>query len=402
MQTDSTERRGTLRQIPRGVWMLGFVSMFMDISSEIIHSLLPMFLVTSLGASAVMVGLIEGVAEAAAPIVKVFSGALSDYLGNRKWLAVIGYGLGALSKPLFALAPTAGFVLTVRVVDRIGKGIRGAPRDALVADITPVHLRGAAYGLRQSLDTVGAFLGPLLAVVLMLLWADNFRLVFWVAVVPGLVAVALLVLGIREPARQPEAKRVNPVTRDNLKKLSRGYWWVVGVGAVFTLARFSEAFLVLRAMQAGVPIALVPLVLVTMNVVYALSAYPFGKLADSMSHTKLLSVGLVVLIASDIVLAHGNSWPVVIIGVALWGLHMGLTQGLLATMVAQSAPPELKGTAFGFFNLMSGLAILVASVVAGELWDRFGASTTFYAGAGFCIATLFALATSTTTLRGKT
>jgi MFS family permease len=265
-----------------------------------------------------------------------------------------------------------------------------------------LHLRGAAYGLRQSLDTVGAFLGPLLAVVLMLLWADNFRLVFWVAMVPGLVAVALLVFGIREPARQSEAKRVNPVTRENLKKLSRGYWWVVGVGAVFTLARFSEAFLVLRAMQAGVPIALVPLVLVTMNVVYALSAYPFGKLADSMSHTRLLAVGLVVLIASDIVLAHGNSWPVVTIGVALWGLHMGLTQGLLATMVAQSAPPELKGTAFGFFNLMSGLAMLVASVVAGELWDRFGASTTFYAGAGFCIATLFALATGTTTLAGKT
>jgi MFS family permease len=401
VQIDSTERHGTLCQLPRGIWMLGFVSMFMDISSEVIHSLLPMFLVTSLGASAMMVGLIEGVAEATALIVKVFSGAVSDYLGNRKWLAVIGYGLGALSKPLFALAPTAGFVLTARVVDRIGKGIRGAPRDALVADITPAHLRGAAYGLRQSLDTVGAFLGPLLAVGLMLIWANNFRLVFWVAVVPGLIAVALLVFGIREPARQLEAKRVNPVTRGNLKKLSRGYWWVVGVGAVFTLARFSEAFLVLRAMQAGVPIALVPLVMATMNVVYALSAYPFGKLADSMSHTKLLSVGLVVLIASDIVLAHGSSWPLVIIGVALWGLHMGLTQGLLATMVAHSAPVELKGTAFGFFNLLSGLAMLVASVVAGELWDRFGASATFYAGAGFCIATLIALTSSTTTLRGK-
>jgi len=406
VQTDTTERYGTLRQIPRGIWMLGFVSMFMDISSEIIHSLLPMFLVTSLGASAVMVGLIEGFAEAAAPIVKVFSGVLSDYLGNRKWLAVVGYGLGTLSKPLFALAPTAGFVLTARVVDRIGKGIRGAPRDALVADITPAHLRGAAYGLRQSLDTVGALLGPLFAVGLMLLWANNFRLVFWIAMVPGLFAVALLACGIREPERQPDTKRVNPVTRDNLKKLSAAYWWVVGVGAVFTLARFSEAFLVLRAMQAGVPVALVPLVMVTMNVVYALSAYPFGKLADSMSHTKLLSVGLVVLIASDIVLAHGTSWPVVIIGVALWGLHMGLTQGLLATMVARSAPPELKGTAFGFFNLMSGLAMLVASVVAGELWERLGASTTFYAGAGFCIATLFALAisrtTTATTLGGKT
>ncbi|MGH8777870.1 MFS transporter [Paraburkholderia sp.] len=392
MQTDSTQRASTLSQIPRGIWMLGLVSLFMDISSEIIHSLLPMFLVTSLGASAMTVGLIEGIAEAVAPIVKVFSGALSDYLGNRKWLAVIGYGLGALSKPLFALAPTAGIVLTARVVDRVGKGIRGAPRDALVADITPAHLRGAAYGLRQSLDTVGAFLGPLLAVVLMLLWTDNFRRVFWVAVVPGLIAVALLAFGVREPARQPGAKRVNPIKLESLKELSRPYWWVVGVGAVFTLARFSEAFLVLRAMQGGVPIALVPLVMVAMNVVYSLSAYPFGKLADSVSHTRLLAVGLVVLIVSDIVLAHSNSWAFVLIGVALWGLHMGLTQGLLATMVAHSAPPELKGTAFGFFNLMSGLAMLVASVVAGELWDKFGASSTFYAGAGFCLVTLLALA----------
>ncbi|MGV2292936.1 MFS transporter [Trinickia sp. YCB016] len=365
--------------------------MFMDISSETIHSLLPMFLVTSLGASAMTVGLIEGIAEAAAPIVKMFSGALSDYLGNRKWLAVIGYGMGTLSKPLFAIAPTAGIVLTARVVDRIGKGIRGAPRDALVADITPAHLRGAAYGLRQALDTVGAFIGPLIAVALMLLWADRFRWVFWVAVIPGLVAVALLAFGIREPAWQPGAKRVNPVRIDSLKQLSRTYWWVVVAGAVITLARFSEAFLVLRAMQGGVPIALVPLVMVAMNVVYSLSAYPFGKLADSMSHARLLAMGLVVLIGSDIVLAHGNSWPIVLLGVALWGLHMGLTQGLLATMVAHAAPAELKGTAFGFFNLISGLATLIASVVAGGLWDRFGAATTFYAGAGFCAIALLVL-----------
>ncbi|MHB9838000.1 MFS transporter [Paraburkholderia terrae] len=392
MQSKRTPRTDTLGQIPRGVWMLGFVSMFMDISSEIVHSLLPMFLVTSLGASATMVGLIEGIAEATTPIVKMFSGALSDYLGNRKWLAVIGYSMGALSKPLFALAPTAAIVLTVRVADRIGKGVRGAPRDALVADITPPHLRGAAYGLRQSLDTVGAFLGPLLAVGLMLLWADNFRRVFWVAAIPGLVAVALLVFGIGEPARQAGVKRVNPMTLENLRKLSRPYWGVVFIGAVFALARFSEAFLVLRAMQGGIPVALVPLVMVAMNVVYAVSAYPSGKLADSISHTRLLAVGLVVLFASDIVLAHGSQWPVVLLGVALWGLHMGLTQGLLATMVAHAAPSDLKGTAFGLFNLMTGLVTLVASLVAGELWDRFGASTTFYAGAGFCLLTLCALA----------
>ncbi|SOF01803.1 Predicted arabinose efflux permease, MFS family [Burkholderia sp. OK233] len=392
MQTKPAPRSSTPGRIPRGIWMLGFVSMFMDISSEIVHSLLPMFLVTSLGASATMVGLIEGIAEATTPIVKMFSGALSDYLGNRKWLAVIGYSMGALSKPLFALAPTAGIVLTVRVADRIGKGVRGAPRDALVADITPPHLRGAAYGLRQSLDTVGAFLGPLLAVGLMLLWADNFRRVFWVAVFPGLVAVALLIFGIREPARQAGVKRVNPMTLENLRKLSRPYWGVVFIGAVFALARFSEAFLVLRAMQGGIPVALVPLVMVAMNVVYSISAYPSGKLADSMSHTKLLAIGLMVLFASDIVLAHGSQWPVVLLGVALWGLHMGLTQGLLATMVAHAAPSDIKGTAFGLFNLMTGLVTLVASLVAGELWDRFGASATFYAGAGFGLLTLCTLA----------
>jgi MFS family permease len=245
--------------------------------------------------------------------------------------------------------------------------------------------------LRQSLDTVGAFLGPLIAAGLMLLWADNFRRVFWVAVIPGLVAVALLV-GVKEPAHHESAKRVNPVKLKNLKKLTCPYWWVVFIGALFSLARFSEAFLVLRAMQGGVPVALVPLVMVAMNVVYSVSAYPFGKLADSMSHIRLLAMGLAVLFVSDVVLAHGSHWTVVFVGVVLWGLHMGLTQGLLATMVAHTAPPDLKGTAFGFFNLMSGLAMLVASVVAGELWDYVGAGATFYAGASFCLLTLCALA----------
>lgn len=386
MQTE--QRLSVLRQIPRSVWVLGCVSLFMDISSEIIHSLLPMFLMAALGASATTIGVIEGIAEAVAPIVKVFSGTLSDYLGNRKWLAVAGYGLGALSKPLFAVAPTIGIVVTARIMDRVGKGIRGAPRDALVADVTPPHLRGAAFGLRQSLDTVGAFLGPLLAVVIMLVWADSFRLAFWLAVIPGLLAVALLTFGIEEPAREPNAKRVNPIRWDSIRQLGTRYWWVVVVGGVFALARFSEAFLVLRAMGSGVPIALVPLMMVAMNVVYALSAYPFGKFADTMSHTRLLVAGLVMLIASDLVLAHGTQWSVVLVGVALWGLHMGMTQGLLATMVAHTAPAQLRGTAFGIFNLLSGAITLVSSVIAGTLWDRLGAAATFYAGAGFCVLTI--------------
>jgi MFS family permease len=381
-------RISVLASIPRSVWVLGCVSLFMDISSEIVHSLLPMFLTVSLGASAATIGLIEGIAEATAPIVKVFSGALSDYLGNRKWLAVTGYALGALSKPLFAIAPTVGVVVSARVIDRIGKGIRGAPRDALVADVTPVHLRGAAFGLRQSLDTIGAVLGPLFAVVIMSVWADNFRLAFWLAVIPGVLAVALLMFGIHEPAREAGTKRVNPVRLENLKKLGPRYWWVVAIGAVFALARFSEAFLVLRAMGSGVPIALVPLVMVTMNIVYSLSAYPFGKLADTMSHKRLLIAGVVVLIVSDLVLAHGSHWSIVLLGVALWGLHMGMTQGLLATMVSHTAPAQLRGTAFGFFNLLGGVVTLLSSVIAGELWDKIGATATFYAGAVFCLATI--------------
>ncbi|MEX3763865.1 MFS transporter [Paraburkholderia phenoliruptrix] len=384
-------RINVLESIPRSVWILGCVSLFMDVSSEVIHSLLPMFLMVSLGASAATIGLIEGIAEATAPIVKVFSGALSDYLGNRKWLAVAGYALGALSKPLFAIAPTVGVVVSARVIDRVGKGIRGAPRDALVADVTPVHLRGAAFGLRQSLDTVGAVLGPLFAVIIMSVWADNFRLAFWLAVIPGLLAVALLTVGIHEPAREPGTKRVNPIRLENLKKLGASYWWVVAIGGVFALARFSEAFLVLRAMGSGVPVALVPLVMVAMNVVYTLSAYPFGKLADTMNHTRLLIAGLVVLIAADLVLARGSHWSVVLLGVALWGLHMGMTQGLLATMVSHTAPAQLRGTAFGFFNLLSGVVTLLSSVIAGELWDKLGAATTFHAGAVFCIATIVLL-----------
>lgn len=380
-----------LSRIPRGVWVLGFVSMLMDISSEMIHSLLPLFMVGALGASALTVGVIEGLAESTALIVKVFSGALSDYLGKRKGLAVFGYALGALTKPLFALAPSAGIVLTARLLDRVGKGVRGAPRDALVADITPPEMRGAAFGLRQSLDTVGAFLGPLLAVGLMLWWANDFRAVFWVAVVPGLLAVVLLLWGVREPERAAGAPRTNPIRRENLRRLSGAYWWVVGVGAVFTLARFSEAFLVLRAEQSGIAVALVPLVMVAMNLVYAASAYPFGKLSDRMQHKTLLAWGLVVLIAADLVLAAGGHWTTVLAGVALWGVHMGMTQGLLATMVADTAPADLRGTAFGFFNLVSGVAMLAASVVAGLLWDQLGASFTFYAGAVFSVLALLAL-----------
>lgn len=373
----------SFRRLPSGIWVLGFVSLLMDVSSEMIHSLLPLFMVTTLGAGTIAVGFVEGLAESLALVVKIFSGTLSDYLGKRKELALCGYAIGALTKPLFAWAPDIATLLSARLLDRLGKGIRGAPRDALVADIAPPELRGAAFGLRQSLDTVGAFLGPLLATGLMLLWADNFRAVFWVAVIPGMMAVALLFFGIQDPVSPPSSHRANPISRDNLRRLSQAFWWVVGIGAVCTLARFSEAFLVLRAQQGGIPLAFIPLVMVAMNLVYASSAYPFGKLSDRTSHKTLLTFGLLVLIAADVVLAAADHWGVLLGGVALWGVHMGMTQGLLAAMVADQAPPDLRGTAYGCFNLACGLAMLIASVLAGFLWDRLGAAFTFYAGALF-------------------
>jgi len=375
--------------IPRSIWLLGFVSLFMDVSSELIHSLLPVFMVTSLGATALAVGVVEGIAESTALIVKVFTGTLSDWLGRRKGLAVLGYALGAASKPLFALALSVNWVLAARFMDRIGKGIRGAPRDALVADLAPPEIRGAAFGLRQSLDTVGAFLGPLLAIGLMLLWAGDFRMVFWFAVIPAAVAVLLLMFGVDEPqSRGARPRSENPMQWKILENLGSAYWLVVAAGAIFTLARFSEAFLILRAQQHGLPDAFAPLVLVVMNVVYALSAYPLGKLADRISHRTLLAYGLAALVAADLVLAQAPGLAAVGIGAALWGLHLGMTQGLLATMVAGAAPVHLRGTAFGVFNLASGVAMLVASVLAGLLWDWFGAAVTFYAGAAFSLAAL--------------
>ena len=349
-----------------------------------------------------MLGLIEGGAEATALIVKVFSGVLSDWFGRRKPLALLGYGLAAVSKPFFALAPSLGWVLAARVSDRIGKGIRGAPRDALIADLTPAELRGAAFGLRQSLDTIGAFTGPLLAIGLMLVWANDFRAVYWVATVPALLSVGLLIIGVREPEHSAEARRGNPLRRENLRRLPAAYVWVVVIGGVFTLARFSEAFLVLRASQGGLALAWTPLVLVGMNLVYALVAYPFGKLSDRGSPTKLLVLGLLLLIAADLALAQSDHWSWVWAGISLWGLHMGVTQGLLAKLVADTSPADLRGTAYGLFNLVSGVALLVASGLAGVLWDIWGASATFLAGAGFSVLALVMLALRSVAGRAST
>lgn len=372
------------RRIPPGIWALGFVSMLMDISSEMIHALLPIYMVTVLGTSTLAVGVIEGVAEATAAITKIFSGALSDWLGKRKGLAVLGYGMAAFTKPVFPLAPSLSWLIAARFIDRVGKGVRGAPRDALVADIAPPELRGASFGLRQSLDTIGAFVGPLLAILLMLWTANNFQTVFWIAVIPAFLAFGLIAFAVKEPERPAEQRKVkSPLSRAELSRLGVDYWWVVGIATVFTLARFSEAFLILRAQSVGLPIALVPAVMVLMNVVYALAAYPAGVLSDRMDRHTILIAGLVLLIIADVVLALSGSITGVAVGVVLWGLHMGLTQGLLATLVADTAPAELRGTAYGMFNLTTGIALLAASVIAGGLWDAIGPRGTFLAGAGF-------------------
>ncbi|MNO77095.1 multidrug resistance protein D [compost metagenome] len=379
-------------QIPGTVWALGFVSLFMDISSELVHSLLPVFLVGSLGVSMLGVGLIEGVAEATALIAKVFSGALSDFLGKRKGLVLFGYALATLSKPLFPLATSAETVFTARFIDRIGKGIRGAPRDALIADVAPESIRGACFGLRQSMDTIGAFAGPLLAIALMLLLNGDLPLVFWFACIPAALATLLIVFFVHEahPAEAGAGFRT-PIRRDALRQFSADYWWVVVIGALFALARFSEAFLVLRAQQLGLTNAWIPLVMVTMSLLYLVSAYPVGWWSDRMGRGGLLCMGMALLIVADLLLAFADSVPLVLLGVAIWGLHMGFSQGLLATLVADCAPEALKGTAFGVFNLVSGVAMLLASVLAGWLWQSFGASATFLVGAAFAALALMLL-----------
>ena len=380
------------RAIPKSVWALGFVSMFMDISSEIVHALLPIYMATVLGATALQVGLIEGIAEATAAITKVFSGAISDRFGKRKLLAVIGYGLGALTKPVFPLATGMGWLVGARFVDRVGKGIRGAPRDALVADVTPPELRGAAYGLRQTLDTIGAFTGPLLAMALMWWTANNYQRVFWFAVLPAFIAVAILVIFVKEPERAPAAAaqpRRFPLQRAEMARLGRAYCWVVAVGVVMTLARFSEAFLVLRAVDAGLHAMWAPLVLVVMGVAYALSAYPAGALSDRLPRHQVLAAGMVLLVLADLALAWLPGLWGLALGAALWGLHMGCTQGLLNAMVADTVPADLRGTAFGVFHLVTGVALLLASLIAGALWDSWGYQGTFMAGAVFAgLATL--------------
>ncbi|WP_341503902.1 MFS transporter [Gallaecimonas sp. GXIMD4217] len=378
------------RRLPGGIWLLGLASLCMDLSSELIHSLLPVFMARELGLAMVAIGLVEGLGEATATLIRAFSGALSDRWRRRKPLLLLGYGLAAAAKPLFPLAQGLGWVLSARLMDRLGKGIRGAPRDALVADLAPRASRGAAFGLRQALDSVGALLGPLAALGLMLLLAGDIRAVLWFALLPAFGAVILLALFLKEPAHPTEAPR-QPFRWRQALRLPGAFWWLLLLAALFTLARFSEAFLILRVQQLGLALPLVPLVLVVMNLAYAAFAYPAGIAADALDHRRLLLLGLMLLLAADLLLALARTPATALAGALFWGLHMAFTQGLFAKLVADTAPAALRGTAFGLFGLITGLVVLLASLLAGGLWQWLGPQAPFLAGAGFTLLTALVL-----------
>lgn len=369
-----------LKALPSSIWMLGFVSMFTDISSEFIHSLLPAFIV-SLGASITLVGLIEGTSEAVGLVVKVLSGTLSDVIGRRKWLTVIGYGISAGSKFLFPLASNVADVFSARVLDRIGKGVRDSPRDALISEIAPLNVQGASFGLRQSLDTIGAFIGPLLAVLFMYLFSDNIYSVLWMAVIPGMISLIILILWVKEPVRRHFKSNFKLIRASDIQDLETGYWNLVGIGLLLALARFSQAFLLLRAQSNGLNLMWVPMVMVAMNVIYALSSYPAGVLSDYGNRKTVLLIGVIFLILADVTLGFGANLWILFLGVVFWGLHMGFTEGILAAMISDNTSRSMRGTAFGIYNFVSGLGMFGGNLIAGLLWDHYGASSTFITGA---------------------
>jgi MFS family permease len=363
--------------LPAAIWALGFTSLFMDVSSEMIHALLPLYITGTLGAGVFAVGLIEGIAEATALIVKLFSGVISDITGKRKTLALLGYGLAALTKPLFPLASSLSVVIAARFIDRIGKGIRGAPRDALVADLAPLDRRGEAFGLRQSLDSIGAFLGPLIAMGLMLIASNNFPLVFWIACIPAFLSVAVLFVFVPETNTAKSTTKGFPLSRAALRIMPKAFWMALGISAVLSFARVSDAFLILRASDLGLPLAFAPFVLIAMNIVYSVLAWPAGALSDRLSRRMVLAIGIIALAGAALSLSLASSLWGVALGITLWGVHLALTQGLLATFIADAAPTDLRGTAFGLFNLASGVAMLFGNALTGWLWDAKGADSAF-------------------------
>jgi MFS family permease len=362
--------------------MLGLVSLLMGASSYMIISILPVFLVTVLGATVTSVGWIEGIAEATNSVAKIFSGTLSDRLGRRKSLVVLGYALAAFVKPVFAVAGDVATILFARFADRLGKGLRDAPRDALIADELPVRTRGAGYGLRIALFTIGCVCGPLLASLILFASGDDFRLVFWIAVIPALLSVAVLVFGVAE-VRQDNGD-LTFALRD-LRRMPALLWGTIAVATMLALARFSQAFLLLKAKQVGVDAAMVPLFMTLMGLVYGIAAFPCGALADRIDRRVQIRVGIGVLFGCYLVLATATDPWQAALGAALWGLQMGIIEGLMAAAISDAAPANLRGTAFGLYYFCTGLASLAASVAAGILWAQGGPALTFTIGAAVAV-----------------
>lgn len=383
----SSDRPAIKIRIPRTVWVLGFVSLLMDISSEMIHALLPLFMAGTLGASAIWIGLVEGIGEGTALIAKVFSGVVADRFGHKKRLVFAGYFLGVISKPVFALAGSMPVVLAARFFDRIGKGLRGAPRDAIVADVTDESIRGAAYGLRQSLDAAGAFVGPLLATLLLLLWTEDLRSIFWIALIPGAACLALILFGVEDNVT-PTVNTKRIAWKDLKSVMTPAFVQLVILGTLFSLARFSNAFIVLRAADIGIEHAWIPMAVVLMNITFSLSSYPFGKLADKLNPMKLLALGIVLLALANLLFAYAENYRILAAGIVLFGMHLGATQGIFSTIISEIAPSEVRATAFGIFNFFSGLALLASGLVAGSLWEYMGAQYCFGGGVVFALITL--------------
>jgi len=371
-----------LKKIPKSIWTLGIVSLFMDISSEIIHSLLPIFMVSILGSSIIAIGIVEGISEATFLLIRIFSGVLSDYLGKRKIISVIGYGISALSKPLFPLANSVSLILIARFFDRLGKGVRESPRDALIGDIAPKSIRGACFGLRQSLDTIGALIGPIVAILGLLIFSNNIRAILWVSVIPAILSVVIFIVGIHDVEHKyTEDEKTFIFKFKNIFKIGTEYWQIVLIGGLLNLARFSDAFLILKAYELGLPITYVPLVMVLMNCFYAVSSYPAGILSDNINRKFILIIGIVFLIIADLVLAFTDSTWMLALGVGFWGMHMAFTKGILDAMVTDTASIRLLGSAYGIFNFVCGIAVLFASIISGVLWQVYGPFYSFSVGA---------------------
>jgi MFS family permease len=365
--------------LSRNVWVAGWVSFFMDVSSEMVYPLVPLFLSSTLGVSKSVVGLIEGIAEATASLLKLFSGVIADRFGKNKLLMGFGYGISTASRPILALASGWGMVFLARFTDRAGKGIRTAPRDAIIAASTPPGQLGLAFGFHRALDTAGAVVGPAVALAILAVWAADFRLVFWLSVVPGVLAVALIVWFIEADGRVRPAQAA---LAWSLRGFDDRFWEFLLVIGLFSLGNSSNAFLILKAEQVGTSPAWISGIYVGYNALYALMSVPGGLLADRVGMRRMIIVGLGLFAAVYAGIALASTPQQIAALFLCYGIYMGLTEGVQRAYLATLAPKERTATAFGLYHMVVGIAILPASLFAGVLWDTVGPAAPFLFGAG--------------------